>query len=373
MKFLIIIPTLDLNLGGMERFVIELSTRLTKLGHEITILTGKTNKPINIENVKIIRKKIFFPKLFNKPIKYIHLSFLAKHHLKKNKYDYVLAMGLSGIFLKDYIWRASGSPIPLIRNYKKTLKLSLISKIILFFDLLFQEYLEKKCVLKAKYHMFPSEELKREFEKSYSFKSKRYFIPCSGTLNIKIKNKKISKKNIKILTVGGLTQESKGSKIILEALDKTKDLDIKLIVVGKIKVNVPEHLKELIIEKGEIPYYKMETIYKESDIFIFPSFIEGFPNALLEAASFGLPIISSNIKGINEYFKHNKDIYILEKNDSVWLAEAIKKLIDYNTRKTFSKNIVKKAQLINYLILTKNFIDFLKNNKNYNLLKKIKK
>ena len=53
----------------------------------------------------------------------------------------------------------------------------------------------------------------------------------------------------------------------------------------------------------------MPTDFKEnpfkyvckSDIFIFPSRFEGFPNALLEAAVIGTPMIANNSKGgINE-------------------------------------------------------------------------
>jgi hypothetical protein len=45
---------------GMERFVIESSTALSKLGHVVTILTGKGRKDLELEGVKTIRSRIFF-------------------------------------------------------------------------------------------------------------------------------------------------------------------------------------------------------------------------------------------------------------------------------------------------------------------------
>ncbi|MEM2139030.1 MAG: glycosyltransferase, partial [Candidatus Woesearchaeota archaeon] len=113
-KILIILPYFGKRIGGMERFVIEIIKELKKNNFEITLLTGKTKEDIkdnNIKGIKIIRKKIFYPKIFNKFVKYTLISYYAKKHLEKNKYDYVLAMGFSGFLLKNHIWRASGPPM----------------------------------------------------------------------------------------------------------------------------------------------------------------------------------------------------------------------------------------------------------------------
>jgi glycosyltransferase involved in cell wall biosynthesis len=368
MKFLIIIPTLGKSVGGMERFVIELSLGLYKLGHVVTIFTGKSNNDIELSGVKIIRHKLWVPRLFNKPIKYYHLSYLAKQHLKKNSYDFVLAMGHSGIFLKEFIWRASGSPIPIIREYKKSVKLSIVSRFVLFFDLMLQQYIEKRCILKAKYHMFPSLELKKEFEKDYSFESKRYFIPCSGSLTINNSKNAFSSKEFKILTVRGLTEERKGAKIIIDTLSKLKGQNIKLVVVGKINIKIPEDLKQYIIAKGEIPYNEMEQIYKNCDALIFPSFLEGFPNTILEAASYGLPIISTKISGIEEYF-NQKEIILVKKNTPLALKKAILSLANsQKKRKLLSINIKKRNKDIGYDLLIKEFMQFIISGEHKNLL-----
>ena len=174
MKLLIITPSMDTEIGGMERFIIEISSRLIKLGHSVTILTGKGKKELTLGGIEIIRYNIWKPKLFNKLIKYIHLSVFAKRHLKKNKYDIVVAMGHSGLFLNNYLWRASGSPIALIKKEKRKLKLNLLTRFIIFFDLFSQEVIERICIRKAKFHMFPSIALKNHFEKTYDFKAYRY-------------------------------------------------------------------------------------------------------------------------------------------------------------------------------------------------------
>jgi len=375
MKFLIIIPQMDSRIGGMERFVIEISTRLSKLGHEITILAGKSKNPISIRGVKIIRKRIFFPRLFNKAIKYIHLSFYATQHLKKNNYDFVLAMGHSGIFLKDFIWRASGSPIFIIKKEKSKLKLNLLSKLYLALDLYTQKIIERCCIQKATCHMFPSIALKNYFEKEYGFAAKKSFIPCSGTFNIltnkknKLINWKSIKNKIKLLCIGGLSQEIKGRDTILTAFSKSDISKLKIIVIGKMSGKVNETLKKEIINLEKVDYKDMPDLYQNCDILIYPSFHEGFPNVILEAASFGMAIISTKIDGIDEYFKDNEEILLINKRDVGALAEAMSKLIkDKKLRKLLGKNILKRATKFNYNKLTEEFIDFIQTEKSRNLL-----
>lgn len=54
------------------------------------------------------------------------------------------------------------------------------------------------------------------------------------------------------------------------------------------------NLQENVRILGKIPNDKVEELYKTSDIFVFPSLIEGFGIPLLEAMNYGLPVISSN-------------------------------------------------------------------------------
>jgi len=46
---------------------------------------------------------------------------------------------------------------------------------------------------------------------------------------------------------------------------------------------------------------KIDFAYQESDLLIFPSVREGLPNVVLEAMCHGLPIVSSELKGITDW------------------------------------------------------------------------
>ena len=44
-----------------------------------------------------------------------------------------------------------------------------------------------------------------------------------------------------------------------------------------------------------VPYDKVERLYQESNIFVFPSLVESFGHPLVEAMASGLPVIASDI------------------------------------------------------------------------------
>jgi glycosyltransferase involved in cell wall biosynthesis len=45
---------------------------------------------------------------------------------------------------------------------------------------------------------------------------------------------------------------------------------------------------------GAVPYEKVESVYRDTDIFLFPSLVESFGHPLVEAMASGLPIIASD-------------------------------------------------------------------------------
>ena len=64
------------------------------------------------------------------------------------------------------------------------------------------------------------------------------------------------------------------------------------------------------------------------DIFIFPSYREGFPNAVLEACAMGLPVIASNINGCNEIIDDQKNGLLVEPKSVELLHKALLLLLN---------------------------------------------
>ena len=68
---------------------------------------------------------------------------------------------------------------------------------------------------------------------------------------------------------------------------------------------------------------EVQTLLRESDLFILPSIAEGQPISLLEAMSFGLPCIASSVSGIPEALADGRYGTLVPPNDPVSLSAAI--------------------------------------------------
>lgn len=64
-----------------------------------------------------------------------------------------------------------------------------------------------------------------------------------------------------------------------------------------------------------------------ADLFMLPSNYEGLPMVILEAMSFGKPVVASNVGGISEIVQNDWNGYTLE-NDATLFAEKIKYILE---------------------------------------------
>ena len=142
------------------------------------------------------------------------------------------------------------------------------------------------------------------------------------------------KKNY-IVTVGRLSPE-KGQKYLLEAFAKLENHDWKLSIVGGYKRK--ERYDELVILAKELGISDRVLFHgrrsdfskelSEAQIFVLPSLLEGYPNALIEAMSLPLPCISSNcVAGPSDIIQHGINGLLVEPRDVQGLYEALNLLI----------------------------------------------
>ena len=83
-------------------------------------------------------------------------------------------------------------------------------------------------------------------------------------------------------------------------------------------------------------------LYMGCDIFLLPTYAEGLPNALLEAMSFGLPVITTPVGAIPEVIKDGENGFLIDPGDAKALSDRIITLIeDPGLRETMGKNNIK--------------------------------
>lgn len=71
--------------------------------------------------------------------------------------------------------------------------------------------------------------------------------------------------------------------------------------------------------------------YLEADIFVFPSFREGLPNVILEAMSYQMPIVTTNVGIIPQVIRNKKEGLLVGPRDKKALVQAVKELVESPT------------------------------------------
>lgn len=135
---------------------------------------------------------------------------------------------------------------------------------------------------------------------------------------IKIINKEnfLKKNNVKFI-ISGIGQEEEVLKRKVQELDLTRYIEFV----------------------GWIDNQDKKNFLMESQLLVLPSYNEGLPVAILEAMSYGLPIVSTDVGSISEAVLNNQNGFLITPGDIQGLALSIKKIVECpELWESFSKN-----------------------------------
>ena len=132
---------------------------------------------------------------------------------------------------------------------------------------------------------------------------------------------------------------TKGIHVLIEAFAQVKQYypKAKLLFAGQIHDNdYFEYLNSLIENLGlrndDIQFLgwidNISSFLNEIDIFVLPSFTEGLPLSVLEAAASGVPVVATNVGGIPEIVEDEVSALLVEPRDSTQISKAIIRLLD---------------------------------------------
>ncbi|MGR3303169.1 MAG: glycosyltransferase family 4 protein [Candidatus Scalindua sp.] len=170
------------------------------------------------------------------------------------------------------------------------------------------------------------------------FKNKVYVMyPVLGIAASKADSqKKINSELINILCVGNI-RKNKGQMYLLQAL-KSVQHPFKITFVGLTKEkDYLGQLKKYVLENrmtdkvefvGFLNGQELVAQYQKANIFVLPTLKEGFGMAVLEALSYGLPVIVSNVGAIPEIITQRFNGILVKPEDPESIAEAILELLE---------------------------------------------
>jgi N,N'-diacetylbacillosaminyl-diphospho-undecaprenol alpha-1,3-N-acetylgalactosaminyltransferase len=119
--------------------------------------------------------------------------------------------------------------------------------------------------------------------------------------------------------------------------------NVQFILVGDIDKGNPSAADEVFLNSANVLWLGQRNDVLEltalSDIYVLPSYREGVPRTLLEAAAMGKAIVTTDTVGCREVVKDEVNGFLVPTKNADILAEKIKYLIDHpDERKVMGKN-----------------------------------
>lgn len=332
-------------IGGAESNFIKIATELSKSGYKINLIIVDNNGPL-IEKLKPVLNDYVIIDI-RKPFGLIKSVKRYRHFVVSNKIDIVLNFGLkveifSRIFSKIFGVKKVISNIRSTDDWRKA----------------YHTFLDRITQCGVDLWISNSQAgadafIKREnIDKSRTKIIYNYiddFSPKMDTIDIQT--------NVKY-TIGILSniKNGKGFEDIVEVIDillRKQFANFSIKIGGRDLTN--GEIASLYEKNNLITYINFvgyvddkDAFFKDVDVFLLPTYWEGFPTSVLEAMYFGKPVISTNVGGIPEMIKHNFNGYLCKPGDASEIASAI---IDI----CHSNQLYNKLRVNSFEVLNKNF------------------
>lgn len=161
-------------------------------------------------------------------------------------------------------------------------------------------------------------------------------IPAGADLNaVKPASSPTLEGSLRFLFVGRLVRQ-KGLDVLFRALATLKDqTDWTLTIVGEgpLRDELASSASNLgiadqVVFRGWLQREHLPAAYEQADVFVLPSRGEGMSNAMLEAMAAGLPVIGSEVAGLDEVVEDGKTGLLVPPEDVAALAVALRTVVD---------------------------------------------
>jgi glycosyltransferase involved in cell wall biosynthesis len=364
--------------GGVEEHVLQISKRLRKIGHTVTILTsdssrsGRIIKRVeNIEGLMVFRFATMFS--FGDFGKFWP-GFIIK--LIRENYDLVHVHSYRHFhtILAGFIGKLKNKPCILTTHspFHPLHTRNLFSKIfVIMYDYFFKFFVDK---------LFSKVITITTFENNYfrhlSMRrivtipngiDERIFKKIERSKYLRVMKKFGLNKKDKIILFVGRVHPTKGLELLVKVINEVKQNSLRVVIVGPIqdmkyfeKLNkiIKEHkLSDKVVFTGFITEEEKLTLYDISNIFFLPSIYEPFGIVILEAFARGKPVIAVDSDGPRFLINHGENGFLVKYGDVESASKYIRLLL--GNRKLYKKisvNNIKKAKQFTWNKIVKKLI-----------------
>lgn len=135
----------------------------------------------------------------------------------------------------------------------------------------------------------------------------------------------------------GIYDLVEAAKLLIKRYSGEKTINFIIAGTGKEEKNIKELVKLYKIDNyfyfiGWVNEEKKRELLRKSHLFVLPSYNEGLPMSILEAISYGIPVISTDVGSINEAVINDLNGYLIKPGNYEELYDKMNQLIDDNAR-----------------------------------------
>lgn len=207
-----------------------------------------------------------------------------------------------------------------------------------------------------------SDEVKQSLARKYHIPLKKLVVIPNPVIPNQILKENTNNNNLKkrIIVVARLSIEKGLFRLLQIFKDLPADYSLNIAGDGPLREEILDRITELHLSDrvklvGEVK--DINTLIAKHDLMLLTSFTEGFPNAVIEALSVGIPVVSFLVGGIPNIIKNGFNGYIIPQDDlqtfkkytikacnQSWNSAAIKN--DVNMRFGIDKVVARYESLI---------------------------
>jgi glycosyltransferase involved in cell wall biosynthesis len=134
-----------------------------------------------------------------------------------------------------------------------------------------------------------------------------------------------------ILYVGEVSPE-KGAHILLKSAKRLPEVEVTL--VGKVSARLRDDVEaaDNIDAPGWVHRRNLPEYFRKASVFVFPSFADGYPSAVLEAMACGCPVVTTLNVGTRALIKEYDAGVVLEPGSVTAIVETVKQFRDDTDR-----------------------------------------
>lgn len=353
--------------GGMGVVTYEQVKRLAETGHQMTVFTLNQKEKLEPDNFKI---------KYIKTLRFGNAGICPSFLWRLRNFD-IIQLHYPFYGAQEFIWLA------------KKFKLLKSSKLIIWYHMdatarnLFHKILQLSSWSIQKHLLKPTDKICsasldyvknskiKEIFKKYNekfveipFGSNQHPEEVEQSQVDELKNKLHIKSEKIILFVGGLDSAHyfKGVPILIDAMKKIPKLrdklgvrdhpNIKLVIVGDGNLRndyerqvAGSNLQNQVVFTGRIKFDELKNYYALCDITVLPATTsaEAFGLVLIEAKTYGKPVIGSDLPGVRDVVGQSG--LIVKPGDSNDLAEKIEKILtDKSLYNNFSQSAIQEVK-----------------------------